>query len=613
MPGIGLNVSISNRRKSGIPRPFAQPATSATGTGFTANFLTDSGTTAGVVIDVANDALFTDIITTFNNKNIGNITSYIVAGLGGLQTYYWRIREILNSIVQPDTNYTYASTVNVVYTDGVSDIATAITAANALHPSITNRIKIYIPDGTYNLIDTNTLPTHGLTFFGQSKSGVIINIATSGKSAFQIGSFTSYFENLTMTGTNTGTLVVHSDGGDGTPSDVILRNLSISGFGSTIWPVGAGVGYGSRFIMMDCEVYSQSNVGMDFHNRSLSDNSGNKASAQVQLFNTTITLGSANNAFVYDNFGSQNSTDLLYAENCTFNNFVQGNSGAGADETYYSFVNCNIGSFSFTDASKNLNAAQLKTFLTTNSVSQNYSNYSNVETATTLSEGTAPLDNQKTNSIAWASSVGFQLRTAYTGPFTNTTTNLAAITTFYDQSANAKNTTEPTNSPIYETDGMGVGIASLLSITGVAPSQLSLAAALNLGTNYDIIFCIKRIGTSFAVFNGENKPQQYANSQFFCYGHGSSPSHFDATINTTTNHVINLRRRGNTLELLVDGVSIAINTLSGPALFSWQYLLNDLDTDNSAIHFGEGACIINSSSAFVNTYVATVRSRFSTP
>src|SRR5437773_6811878 len=73
--------------------PIATAATGVTDDGFTANWETSDGATS-YRLDVATDINFTSLVAGFNNLNVGNVTSYDVAGLDPGETYYYRIRAV---------------------------------------------------------------------------------------------------------------------------------------------------------------------------------------------------------------------------------------------------------------------------------------------------------------------------------------------------------------------------------------------------------------------------------------------------------------------------------------------------------------------------------------
>ncbi len=71
--------------------PTATSATNVTTTGFTANWNGVSGAT-GYRMDVATDSGFTGFVSGFNNKDVGNVTSFAVSGLTPSTVYYYRVR-----------------------------------------------------------------------------------------------------------------------------------------------------------------------------------------------------------------------------------------------------------------------------------------------------------------------------------------------------------------------------------------------------------------------------------------------------------------------------------------------------------------------------------------
>ena len=71
--------------------PVSLSATSLASASFVANWEAVDGATA-YYLDVATDAAFSSILTAWNNKNVGNVTSYTVTGLTAGTAYYYRVR-----------------------------------------------------------------------------------------------------------------------------------------------------------------------------------------------------------------------------------------------------------------------------------------------------------------------------------------------------------------------------------------------------------------------------------------------------------------------------------------------------------------------------------------
>ena len=71
--------------------PVALAATAITHYNFYANW-NASSSAAGYYLDVASDAGFTVFVSGYNNKNVTNVTTFLVVGLNPNTTYYYRVR-----------------------------------------------------------------------------------------------------------------------------------------------------------------------------------------------------------------------------------------------------------------------------------------------------------------------------------------------------------------------------------------------------------------------------------------------------------------------------------------------------------------------------------------
>jgi predicted nucleotidyltransferase len=74
-----------------VPAPAATSATSITQTGFAANWSTVS-VAKSYSLDMAADNTFTIFVTGYNDKNVGNVTTYPIGSLTANTTYYYRVR-----------------------------------------------------------------------------------------------------------------------------------------------------------------------------------------------------------------------------------------------------------------------------------------------------------------------------------------------------------------------------------------------------------------------------------------------------------------------------------------------------------------------------------------
>lgn len=85
---------IDNVKLSPAPAPTATTATAAThinSTSFKAQWSLFEGSTA-YFLDVATNNTFTNMVSGFDNLNVGNVANYVVSGLSASTTYYYRVR-----------------------------------------------------------------------------------------------------------------------------------------------------------------------------------------------------------------------------------------------------------------------------------------------------------------------------------------------------------------------------------------------------------------------------------------------------------------------------------------------------------------------------------------
>ena len=73
------------------PAPVAKAATSVYQTGFTANW-NSSATATGYRIDIAPDNGFTAFVSTYHDRDVGNVLTLNISGLSTKSIYYYRIR-----------------------------------------------------------------------------------------------------------------------------------------------------------------------------------------------------------------------------------------------------------------------------------------------------------------------------------------------------------------------------------------------------------------------------------------------------------------------------------------------------------------------------------------
>jgi|GEM_PF-2042395 len=85
------------------PNPVALVASSISQLAFQANWNASNGAT-GYQIDVSTSSTFADFVPGLSNHNIGNVTSFLVNGLGAGATYYYQVRAVNSSGISGNSN-----------------------------------------------------------------------------------------------------------------------------------------------------------------------------------------------------------------------------------------------------------------------------------------------------------------------------------------------------------------------------------------------------------------------------------------------------------------------------------------------------------------------------
>jgi hypothetical protein len=92
--------------------PTASAATNISGYSFAANWITVDGAT-GYRLDVSTDPSFASYVPSYQNRNAGNVVSYVVKGLHPNTTYYYRVRAYNSAGTSDNSNSITVATLQV--------------------------------------------------------------------------------------------------------------------------------------------------------------------------------------------------------------------------------------------------------------------------------------------------------------------------------------------------------------------------------------------------------------------------------------------------------------------------------------------------------------------
>jgi endonuclease I len=126
-----------------VPAPSAPTALAATNvltSGFTANWNTSAGAT-GYYLDVSTSSAFSSFVTDYNNKNVGNVASYTVAGLTEKTKYYYRVRAFNSSGTSGNSSIITVTTDSLITSIQFTGIANTVAKSKGSYEltlSITN-------------------------------------------------------------------------------------------------------------------------------------------------------------------------------------------------------------------------------------------------------------------------------------------------------------------------------------------------------------------------------------------------------------------------------------------------------------------------------------------
>lgn len=144
----GSETSI-NSNKMAVPMPCLNAdATNISSNSFTANWQIANNAT-NYIIDIATDANFTNILTSYNNLSVGNTASYLIQNLEVETEYFYRVR-----VEYEDGNYLSRNS-NVI------SVQTSVGIENI----VSGKIKIYSSDNKAFIINNNKELPNNITIF----------------------------------------------------------------------------------------------------------------------------------------------------------------------------------------------------------------------------------------------------------------------------------------------------------------------------------------------------------------------------------------------------------------------------------------------------------------
>ena len=150
--------AVSGATPQGVTSaPVATKATDinkSSGPCFTANWNAVTGANS-YVLDVATDRNFTNILSSYNNQNVGSETSYKVSGLEADTTYYYRVRAVNDKGQSLSSNRVATGVPDWAAAAGITDNDAEYDAENGIL-TVNNNVKlkdtITIPSGEKTII-----------------------------------------------------------------------------------------------------------------------------------------------------------------------------------------------------------------------------------------------------------------------------------------------------------------------------------------------------------------------------------------------------------------------------------------------------------------------------
>ncbi|MBF4508833.1 T9SS sorting signal type C domain-containing protein [Flavobacterium sp. JLP] len=154
----------------------------------------------GYRIDVATDSNFTNFVSGYENKLLGNVTSETITGINPAGTYYVRLRAVSDCFVSSNSNvstvFTHTTAYNGVWSDGLPDINKNVifnsdfniaTNTNACSCQVNAGANVVVQSGIDLKIENGLTvnPAGSLTFENNASLIQINNVPNSGNVTYK--------------------------------------------------------------------------------------------------------------------------------------------------------------------------------------------------------------------------------------------------------------------------------------------------------------------------------------------------------------------------------------------------------------------------------------------